>query len=184
MTNFKYPNTLIPHDDKLRLRTLYACNVLDQPEEESYDRIARLAALIFNTPSAFINFVDEDRVFFKSNVSDFPTRNVKREDSLCSLTVLRAEPTVFEDTHSIDELLKSPYVCADGGIRFYAGAPLTMPDGHRIGTVCVIDSEPKLVTPRQIDMLVTLSLIIVEKLILQNSIANLEGMLNSTRVHG
>lgn len=174
MASYQYPASLIPDNDRERLLCLYQCGVLDTEEEESFDRIADLAALIFNAPASFVNFVDDDRVFFKANRSSFPTRIVERKDSLCSLTILRDEPTVFEDTHLVPELLKSPYVSAEGGIRFYAGAPVIMPDGYRVGTVCVIDSEPRLIIPRQLKMLVTLSQIIAEKLVLQNRIRQLQ----------
>jgi len=167
MNEYTYPASLIPDNDAARLLSLYRCGVMDTPEEESYDRIARLAALIFNAPGAFINFVDKDKVFFKSNISSFVSRYVKRNDSLCSLTILSDKPTVFEDTHDVEQLLQSPHVSAEGGIRFYAGAPLIMPDGYSVGSVCVIDSEPRLVTARQMEMLVTLSQIITEKLSLQ-----------------
>lgn len=177
MAKYVYPDSLIPANDADRLRTLAQCNVLDTPEDESFDRVARLAALIFNTPAAFVNFVDEKRVFFKANFSSFPTRNVDRAHSLCSLTILNEDPTVFEDTHELPQLLESPYVNAEGGIRFYAGAPLVMRNGHRIGTVCVIDSEPRLVTPRQMEMLVTLANIIVEKLELERQVADLQAQL-------
>ena len=173
MSTYPYPASLIPDNDAERLLSLYQCDILDTPEDESFDRVARMAALIFNTPGAFINFVDADRVFFKSNLSSFPTRSIERKDSLCSLTILNDGPTVFEDTQSVPELLASPYVSCDGGIRFYAGAPLVMPDGQRIGTVCVIDAEPRLTTPRQLEMLVTLSQIIVEKLVLELRITDL-----------
>lgn len=175
MANYTYPISLIPENDADRLETLVRCQVLDTPEEESYDRVARLAALIFNTRSAFVNFVDEKRVFFKANVSTFPTRNVPRNHSLCSLTILSDKPTVFEDTHDVPQLLESPYVSAEGGIRFYAGAPLIMSNGHRVGTVCVIDQEPRLVASRQLEMLVTLASIIVEKLELEITISDLQG---------
>lgn len=174
MSDYQYPSSLIPVNDSERLSSLYQCEILDTPEDESFDKIARLAGLIFNTQSSFINFVDKERVFFKSNISTFPSRTVDRRYSLCSLTILNSEPTVFEDTHLVPQLLQSPYVSCEGGIRFYAGAPLIMPDGYHIGTVCVIDSEPRLITSRQLQMLVTLSEVIVEKLVLQTRIKQLE----------
>lgn len=174
MSKYSYPATLIPENEQMRISTLEQCAVLDTPEDPSYDRIAQLAALIFNTPSAFINFVDKERVFFKANKSTFPTRTVARRHSLCSLTILHDTPTVFEDTHEVPQLLESPYVSGEGGIRFYAGAPLIMPNGHRIGTVCVIDAEPRLITKRQMEMLVMLSEIIVEKLVLEMLVSNAE----------
>ena len=174
MNTDNYPPNLIPDDDMLRLQTLEQCAIWDTPEDPSYDRVARLAALIFNTRSAFINFVGEEQVFFKSNFSSFPTRKIERQHSLCSLTILHDTPTIFEDTHEVPQLLQSPYVHGEGGIRFYAGAPLIMPNGHRIGTVCVIDAEPRLITTRQMEMLVILAGIIVEKIVLEMMVTKLE----------
>ena len=147
-----------------RLEKLYEYRILDTHSEEAFDKIALLAAQIFNTTSAFISFVDQDRVFLKSNLSLLPHNVVDRRDSLCSLTILNDNVTVFNDTHTSPDLLESPYVAGQDGIRFYAGAPLKTPEGYLVGTVCVIDNVPREATDAQMDMLKTLSKIIVNKL--------------------
>ena len=147
-----------------RLEKLYEYRILDTHSEEAFDKIALLAAQIFNTTSAFISFVDQDRVFLKSNLSLLPHNVIERRDSLCSLAILNDNITVFNDTHTSPDLMESPYVAGEDGIRFYAGAPLKTPEGYVVGTVCVIDNVAREATDAQLDMLKTLSKIIVNKL--------------------
>lgn len=164
MPIYNKPSSIIPADDQERLKKLYSYEILDTPPEEAFDKIAKLAAQIFNTPSAFVSFVDKDRVFFKSNLSTLEGNEVHRNDSLCSLSILATELTVFNDTHLIPDLLESPHVSAQGGIRFYAGAPLKTSEGHQLGTVCVTDSVPREASPEQLQMLETLSSVVIDEL--------------------
>lgn len=158
------PENIIPKNDKRRLKKLYQYEILDTPAEHSFDTIALLAAQIFEAPSAFVTFVDEDRVFFKANFSTLECNEVAREHSFCSLAILQDKPTVFNDTHIYEKFMQNPYVEAKGGIRFYAGSPLRTAEGLNLGTVCVVDSVPRQPTERQVQMLQKLSLIIIEKL--------------------
>lgn len=155
---------IIPNNDALRLEKLREYQILDTHSEDTFDKVALLARQIFNTPDAFITFVDESRVFFKSNLSSLPTNEIPREDSLDSYTILHDGVTVYTDTHNHPELMHMPLVAIDGGIRFYAGVPLKSPEGYNIGTVCVIDAQPREANQDQIDMLCTLARIIVDKL--------------------
>jgi signal transduction histidine kinase len=164
MTVYSKPVSIIPINDRDRLKKLYGYGILDTPPEEAFDKIARLAAQIFDTPSAFVTFVDQDRVFFKANLSPLEGNQVQREDSLCSLAILEEEVTVFNDTYQVPDLLESPHVSCQGGIRFYAGAPLKTREGYRLGTVCVVDSVPRQASPKQLQMLETLSSIVVDEL--------------------
>ena len=164
MITYQKPPTIIPVNDQDRLRKLHGFGILDTPPEEAFDKVARLAAQIFDTPSAFVTFVDKDRVFFKSNLSPLEGNQFQREDSLCSLAILQQEVTVFTDTHQIPDLLESPHVSCQGGIRFYAGAPLRTREGYQLGTVCVVDSVPRQASPKQLQMLETLSSIVIDEL--------------------
>lgn len=158
------PATIIPENDSRRLEKLYEYQILDTHSEDSFDKIALLAAQIFNTTSAFISFVDRDRVFFKSNLSLLPETQIRRKDSLCTLAILNANVTVFNDTHTSPDLMDSPYVAPEDGIRFYAAAPLRTPEGYMVGAICVMDTEPREVTDSQVDMLKTLAKIVIDKL--------------------
>ncbi len=157
--------SIIPQNDKERLYKLYLYDILDTPAEAVFDNIATLAAQVFGTPSAFISFVDEERVFFKSNLSTLEGSEVPRNESLCSIAILDEEQvTVYTDTHQKPELLSNPNVVCEGGIRFYAGAPLKTTEGYQLGTVCVTDSRPRSATPEQLAMLKTLSTLIMNEL--------------------
>ena len=158
------PVSLIPPDDEERLKKLYQYDILDTPQEYVFDKIAILASQIFDTPSAFITFVDRERVFFKSNISALEGNEVLRDASLCSIAKLDVGTTIFADTHQEASLSDNPFVQMEGGIRFYAGAPLTTIEGFRLGTVCVIDSVPRQVTDKQMTMLKTLSSIVMDEL--------------------
>ncbi|WP_316803328.1 GAF domain-containing sensor histidine kinase [Pedobacter nototheniae] len=164
MPGYTLPKSIIPDNDETRLKKLRHYEILDTPPENAFDTIALLAAQIFEAPSAFITFVDQDRVFFKANFSALEGNVVKRDESFCSLAILDQQVTVFEDTHAFPEFLNNPYVSADGGIRFYAGAPLKTSEGFRLGTVCVVDSVARKPTEKQLNMLQMLSVIVVEKL--------------------
>lgn len=161
---YEKPISIIPSNEALRLQKLYEYQVLDTHSEDTFDKIALLASQIFNTPSAFVTFVDENRVYFKANIGNFQATEVSREDSLCSLAILDDKITVFRDTHNSPGLMESPLVSGTDGIRFYAGAPLKSPEGYSMGTVCVIDNIPREVTENQMEMLRTLSDIVMNKL--------------------
>ncbi len=164
MNNSIVPSTLIPENDKARLTKLYTYDILDSPIEVSFDKIAALAAQIFNTPNAQITFVDENRVFLKTNISPLNAREVNRNDSFCSIAILNNEVTLFEDIHEVPSLQSNPYVAMENGIRFYAGAPITTTEGLKLGTVCVLDVVPHTVTLQQLKMLETLSSIVMDEL--------------------
>lgn len=158
------PISIIPDNDGHRLEKLYEYQILDTHSEDTFDKISLLAAQLFNTTNAFITFVDEDRVFFKSNLSFLPDSQVDRRDSFCSLAILNDNVTVFNDTHTIPDFADNPFVHGKDGIRFYAGAPLRTPEGFLVGTICVLDTSPRQVSDMQIDMLKTLAKIVIDKL--------------------
>lgn len=159
------PETIIPPNDKERLEALFRYEILDTPPEAFFDKITRLASRLLEAPSAFVSLVDKERVWYKSNFSTLEVPCVERDDSLCSLTIINdADVTVFEDTHLVPGLMTSPYVSAAGGIRFYAGAPLITRDNFNIGTVCVIDSEPRRILDEEKEILKDLAKLVVEQI--------------------
>lgn len=164
MSNFQIPNSLIPANDVERLIKLRAYDILDTPEEDTFNKIAILAAQIFNTPIAQVTFVDEERVFFKSNISPLAATEISRNDSFCSIAILNNDVTLFKNILEVPELQSNPFVTMENGVRFYAGAPLKTTEGLHLGTVCVLDVEPKEVTEQQLKMLETLSAIAMDEL--------------------
>lgn len=159
-------NFIIPVNDELRLNKLYEYQILDTHQEDTFDKIALVASQIFATPFAFITFVDEDRVFFKSNISDFNGNVAPREKIPCSLAILQDSPTIYYDTLEDSYLKDGPLIGCAGGIRYYVGIPLKSPEGYLLGTLCVADTTPRIepVTDMQMEMLKSLSEIIINKL--------------------
>lgn len=158
------PASIIPDNENLRIEKLKDYQILDTHSEDTFDKITLMAAQVFGCDSAYICFVDEKRVFIKSNLSpNSGIGDVPREESLCSLAILRDSVTVVNDT--------LPYFKDDNflalertGARFYAAAPLKTPEGFNMGTICVTNSDPMQPTDMQLDMLRTLSKIIIDKL--------------------
>jgi signal transduction histidine kinase len=146
-------------NDYERLEKLKDYQILDTHSEDTFDKIALMALQVFNASGALITFVDKDRVFVKSNLSQIDVNELPREESLWSHAILEDTVTIINDTNGYKPLTESH------GVRFYAAAPLKSPEGFNVGTICVIDSEPRQeVTPEQTEMLKTLSTIIIDKL--------------------
>jgi len=154
----------LPENDALRLEKLRDYNILDTHPEDVFDIIASMAQKLFGTSGAFINFVDKDRVFFKSNLSSLAATEIPRKDSLCSRAILQDDVYILNDTHDYPELIDNPYIAQKGGIRFYVGATLKTPEGYNMGTICVTDDKPGEVTEEQVEMLRTLSKMVIDKL--------------------
>jgi len=153
----------VPDNELLRLEKLKDYQILDTHSEDTFDKLALLAAQIFNTSSAYINFVDKERVFVKSNVSMLLMDDVPRAESLCTIAIKNDNVTLFTDTLTVPELISNPALPIDD-VRFYAGAPLKSPEGHNVGTICVVDSKPGEATEEQLTMLKTLASIVIDKL--------------------
>jgi len=128
------------HDEK-RLTALRRYDILDTDPDPAFDRIAHLAAHLFDAPIALVNFVDADRQWFKSSVG-LDDDQTGLDVSFCVYTVEQGDVLVVEDLSTDDRFADNPYV-TDHGVRFYAGAPLVAPGGQRLGTVCVLDTEPR-----------------------------------------
>jgi PAS domain S-box-containing protein len=148
------PKELIPLDDAERLQDLRAYQILYTAAEEAFDNLTQLMAEVFETPMVFMSLVDEDTVFYKSQVGKFGRDRADRSLSLCSISILSDKPTVFEDTQTESSLVNNTLVWSKGGIRFYAGAPLITNKGHRIGSVCVVDTRPRTFSAQKEKLLV------------------------------
>lgn len=157
---------IVPDNDTKRLEKLYEYQILDTHQEDTFDKIALLASQIFETPFAFISFVDKERVFLKANISHFDGNMLPRHKSPCALAVLDESFTVFYDTLGNENFKDNPLIEDEGGIRFYAAAPLRTPEGYLLGTVCVADTQPHegTVCPKKLEMLKSLSEIVINKL--------------------
>lgn len=125
-----------------RLDALYRYDILDTPPEEKFDRIARLASHCLNAPMALITFIDDDRQWFKSCVG-LDLDETAREHSFCDQNLQDDAVMIVEDATTIPRFADNPLVTGPPHIRFYAGAPLITPDGHMLGSLCVLDTVPR-----------------------------------------
>ena len=150
------PAAPIPDNDAERVATLRQYSILDTLPEQSYEDLTALATYICGTPTALISLVDQDRQWFKSKVG-IDVDETERSVSFCAHTIAKPEMMVINDTYLDPRFAENPLVVADPQIRFYAGAPLVAPNGHVLGTICVIDSKPRELSGAQIAALEALS---------------------------
>lgn len=132
----------VPFDEPERLSALRAYEVTDTPPESEFDHIVKLAADLFEVPTALISFVESDRQFFKARIG-FDACDTARDVSFCAHALVRDDVLVVPDATRDDRFRDNPLVIGAPYIRFYAGAPLATADGHKIGSICVIDNKPR-----------------------------------------
>ena len=127
--------------EESRLAALRDYGILDTSAEPEFDRLTRLAAKIFKTPIVLISLVDENRQWFKSCYG-LQVQETSRDHSFCAHAILSNEPLSIPDAQADPRFKDNPLVTGTPGIRFYIGAPLIAPGGHRLGTLCLIDTIP------------------------------------------
>lgn len=125
-----------------RIHLLAHTRLLDTPPSESFDQITRLASQMFRVPIALVTLVDSDRQWFKSRFG-LDVAETEREFSFCSHAIERHEVMVVEDAARDPRFADNPLVTGHPHIRFYAGAPLVLASGHALGSLCVIDHQPR-----------------------------------------
>ena len=142
----------IPHNEEARIAALESSGVLDTGPEERFDRYTRLAQRMFDVPIAIISLVGRDEQRFKSVVGLDATGS-DRDHSFCGHAILQDDVMVVEDATLDPRFADNPLVTGEPHIRFYAGCPLVSNEGHRLGTLCVVDTQAREVDPRDIEAL-------------------------------
>jgi two-component sensor histidine kinase len=160
--------TFIPIDEPQRMSAVRRYDILDTPPDGMFDRVTALAARRFNVPISIISIVDHDRIWFKSH-HGIDVKQIGRDPGLCASAILTPNPHVLEDASKDLRSLANPLVAGDFGLRFYAGVPLRTRDGFNLGTLCVIDKEPRPIEQRQIDDLKDLASVVMDQLELRLS---------------
>jgi diguanylate cyclase (GGDEF)-like protein len=141
-----------PDNEDERLRTLRSLDILDTPQEERFDTITRLAQQFFNVPIAVVSLIDENRQWFKSCIG-LPVDETERTISFCGHTILSDQALVISDALEDERFSDNPLVTGPPHIRFYAGYPISTPNGDKMGTLCIIDVKPHALTGDQISVL-------------------------------
>ena len=167
----------LPPSEAARLAAVRRYDILDSPPDGAFDRITALAARRFGVPIAIISIVDEDRIWFKSH-HGVPVEQIDREPGLCASAILGDTPYLIEDARKDPRSLANPLVAGEFGLRFYAAVPLTTSDGHNLGTLCVIDKEPRPIDDEQIEDLKDLASIVMDQLELGLSARHAVGKAN------
>src|SRR4030081_3485531 len=155
--------TIIPPDEIERMLAVKRYDILDTPPDGSFDRVTALAARRFNAPISIVSIVDNDRIWFKSH-HGLPVRQIGRDPGLCASAILTTEPYILENASIDPRSLANPLVAGDFGLRFYAGIPLRTSDGYNLGTLCVIDKEPRPIDQDQIEDLKDLASMVMDQL--------------------
>lgn len=153
----------IPANEAERLNALRELLLLDTPPEERYDRLARFAAEQLDMPIALLTLVDGQRQWFKSRVG-VDVIETPRDISFCGHAIMSNELFVVEDASRDPRFSDNPVVVGAPYVRFYAGAPLSAPSGHHIGTLCVIDTVPRTLGPVELSILEALRCLVNETL--------------------
>lgn len=136
----KKPET--PPDEDIRIDALRRLGILDTSFDERFDRLTRLAKHLFGVPIALVSLVDEDRQWFKS-CQGLDASETPRDISFCGHAILGDDVFLIQDAALDTRFHDNPLVIGEPHIRFYAGCPLTVTGGNKIGTLCVIDRKPR-----------------------------------------
>ncbi|MCY1144895.1 GAF domain-containing sensor histidine kinase [Actinoplanes sp. Pm04-4] len=141
-----------PENETDRLAALYALDILDSEPEQDFDDIVALASNVCGTPMSLVTLLDTDRQWFKARVG-VEQSGTDRDVSFCSHAILGRDLMVVPDATKDQRFADNPLVTGPMGIRFYAGAPLVTTDGFALGTLCVVDDEPRRLDIEQLQAL-------------------------------
>ncbi|APG61377.1 sensor histidine kinase [Christiangramia salexigens] len=173
-----------PVNEKERLQALHELEILDTESEETFDNIVELAASVCNVPVSLITLVDDDRQWFKSKIGT-KLCDSERNKAYCSHAILKPhELTVVEDATTDERFSENPLALDSGNrIKFYAGMPILNSDGLPLGTLCVIDEEPRSISSSQRKMLKKLAKQVEVLIDLRNKNALLENVKDDLNDH-
>ncbi|WP_199430644.1 PP2C family protein-serine/threonine phosphatase [Qaidamihabitans albus] len=155
--------------EQARLGALARYDILDTPPDGAFDRIAALAARMLNAPIATVSIVDSDRIWFKATHGLEGVTQVGRDPGLCASAILHDRPHVVPDALTDPRTAANPLVHGELGIRSYAGVPLTTADGHRLGTLNVLDTRPRQLSEADVATLRDLAAVVMDELELRLS---------------
>ena len=180
-------NTAIPAplpDNKIeRLAALHHFKILDTEPEQSFDDLTFLASYICEAPISLVSLVDEDRQWFKSCVG-LDVTETSREVSFCAYAILEPELLIIPDALKDKRFATNALVLSDPKIRFYAGMPFYTAGGLPLGTLCVIDTEPRQLNEKQEQALRVLARQLGSQMEHRRNLMELEEALNTLKLLG
>ena len=153
----------LPADEPARLEAVRRYDVLDTPPDGAFDRVTALAARLFDVPISIISIVDHDRIWFKSH-HGIDATEIGRDPGLCASAICQVDPWLVSDAQVDVRTIDNPLVAGELGLRFYLGVPLRTRDGFNLGTLNVIDVEPREVSDGEVATLQDLAAVVVDEL--------------------
>ncbi len=172
----------IPVNEEDRLQALNSYQILDTLPEQDFDDLTRIASEICRVPISLISLIDSDRQWFKSRIG-LEAPQTPREVSFCGHAINEPDQIfIIPDSRNDPRFFDNPLVLGDQGVIFYAGVPLVNPQGHSLGTLCVIDHESRELEPSQLDALKALANQVVSQLELRRHIQRLSQANNEIKV--
>jgi hypothetical protein len=167
--------TLLPPGEHARLQTLQYYDILHSLHEPVFDEFVALAARIFSLPISLIALVDEEKVHYKASFG-MPSHMVQhREDALCSTAIMQANPVVYKDLATETNPLITPRAAEAARthhVRFYAAAPLCMPNESLIGSLCIIDRTPRSFSDNEQRVLKQLGYLVSQTIVARHTCLN------------
>ena len=164
----------IPINESERLQALEAYQILDTLPEREFDSITEIASYICQTPISLVSLIDKDRQWFKSH-RGLDATETPRDHAFCAHAINHPEtPFIVEDSSKDERFADNPLVTGDPNVRFYVGAPLMTSEGLAIGTLCVIDHEPRKLNEAQLTALRSLADQVIAQLELRKKVQELE----------
>jgi excisionase family DNA binding protein len=150
------PGYPVPGNERTRLAAVAASGLVDTSAEPRFDRLTRLASMVTGSPIALISLLTSTRQWFKARVG-MPVQETPRDWAFCTHAILQNELFVVEDALADERFRNNPLVQQDPHIRFYAGVPLRDKSGQLLGTLCVIDREPRRLRAAEVQSLLDLA---------------------------
>lgn len=159
-------------DEERRQQAVDSLHILDTPPDERIDRVTRLAQELFQVPMVSVTLIDRERQWRKSEIG-LGGPEAPRKDSFCDATLRRGGSLVIEDASQDSEFSTNPFVAGDPHLRFYAGNALHAPCGEQVGTLCIMDTAPRVLDQRQRGLLQDLSLWVQTEMARQSELDDL-----------